>query len=134
MATEPCRSAASSTQSCPQTQSARHVDEIKQRLAKHRSTEVKVQQQLAEWSERLAEVQGHIEVTEAELDAAVKAPASGGVDPTLELPNELLMMIVVLCVRSGACSRRVLGSVCRRWEEVVDTMPLSMVPLSVYIV
>ena len=96
MATKPCLSAASSTQSYPQTQSARHVDEIKQRLAKHRSTEVKVQQQLAEWSERLVEVQGHIKVTEAELDAAVKVPASGGVDPTSELPNELLMMIVGL--------------------------------------
>ena len=56
MATEPCPSATSSTQSYPQTQSARHVDEIKRRLAKHRSTEVKVQQQLAEWTERLAEV------------------------------------------------------------------------------
>ena len=134
MATEPCLSATSSTQSYPQTQSARHVDEIKQRLATHRSTKVKVQQQLAEWSERLAEVQGHIKVAEAELDAAVEAPPSGGVDPTLELSNELLMMIVVLCVRSGACSRRVLGSVCRRWEEVVGTILSSMVPLSVYIV
>ena len=76
-------------------------------------------------------LQGHIKVTEAELDAAVKVPASGGVDPTSELPNELLMMIVVLCIRSGACSRRMLGRVCCRWKEVAGTIPSSM---SVYFV
>jgi hypothetical protein len=132
MATELCVSALGAPPSYSHTQSAHHVDEIKQRQAKHRSSEVKVEQR-AEWSERLAQVEGHIEVTEAELDAAVKAPASGGVDPTLRLPNELLMMIVVLCVRSGACSRHTAGRVCRRWEEVVGTLSSSMLPMLVYI-
>jgi hypothetical protein len=60
---------------------------------------------------------------ESELEAAVAAPASGGRDPTSWLPDELLIVILLLvpfeALWTGRCA-----AVCRRWRAVVESTPL----------
>ena len=61
--------------------------------------------------------------TRRELDAAVNAPVSGGRDPTESLPDELIVMIMLMLpfatLWSGACKR-----VCRRWERLMESAPI----------
>lgn len=58
-----------------------------------------------------------------ELDVAIAAPASGGHDPTLELPDELLIGILLVvpfaALWEGRCAQ-----VCRRWRALVESGPL----------
>jgi WD40 repeat protein len=61
--------------------------------------------------------------TRRELDAAVNAPVSGGCDPTESLPDELILMIMMMLpfatLWSGACER-----VCRRWNRLMESAPI----------
>jgi hypothetical protein len=61
--------------------------------------------------------------TRRELDAAVNAPVSGGRDPTESLPDELILMIMLMLpfatLWSGVCER-----VCRRWERLMKSGPI----------
>jgi len=62
-------------------------------------------------------------VKEGVLDALVNAPVSGGRDPTESLPDELIVMIVLMLpfatLWSGACRR-----VCRRWNRLMESAPI----------
>ena len=53
-----------------------------------------------------------------ELDALINAPVSGGRDPTLSLPDELMEMIFLMvpfeALWEGVCKR-----VCQRWRRIV---------------
>jgi WD40 repeat protein len=60
---------------------------------------------------------------ESELEAAVAAPASGGQDPTLGLPDELLVVILLLVSFEALWTGRCAG-VCRRWRAVVESGPV----------
>eukprot|EP00035_Acanthoeca_spectabilis_P029185 m.473552 g.473552 ORF g.473552 m.473552 type:complete len:307 (-) comp34522_c0_seq1:297-1217(-) len=95
---------------------AARVAEIKQRLntLEARNAEL-VESQLRIERER-AEVASAIEQATAELNAAVAAPVLGGEDPTLWLPDELLLLTLVqVALREGSwCCL----SVCRRWQRV----------------
>jgi hypothetical protein len=68
-------------------------------------------------------VRAEIKVAESELDAAVSAPVSGGRDPTESLPDELIVMIMLMLpfatLWSGACKR-----VCRRWNQLMESAPI----------
>jgi hypothetical protein len=54
-------------------------------------------------------VRAEIKAAKIELDAAVNAPVSGGRDPTKSLPDELIVMIMLMLpfatLWSGACER-----------------------------
>ena len=58
--------------------------------------------------------------TRRELKAAVNAPVSGGCDPTESLPDELIVLIMLMLpfatLWSGVCKR-----VCRRWERLMES-------------
>jgi hypothetical protein len=60
---------------------------------------------------------------ESELEAAVAAPASGEEDPTLGLPDELLIVILLLlpfeALWKGQCT-----AVCRRWRALGESGPV----------
>jgi WD40 repeat protein len=68
-------------------------------------------------------VLAEIKAAESELDAAVNAPLTGGRDPTESLPDELILMIMLMLpfatLWSGACER-----VCRRWERLMESAPI----------
>jgi WD40 repeat protein len=68
-------------------------------------------------------VRAEIKAAESELKAAVTAPVSGGRDPTESLPDELIVMIVLMLpfatLWSGACKR-----VCRRWNRLMESAPI----------
>jgi hypothetical protein len=68
-------------------------------------------------------VRAEIKAAESALDAAVNAPVSGGRDPTESLPDELILMIMLMLpfatLWSGACKR-----VCRRWERLMESTPI----------
>jgi WD40 repeat protein len=58
-----------------------------------------------------------------ELNALVKAPVSGGRDPFEWLPDELIVMIMLMLsfevLWSGACER-----VCQRWARLMESAPV----------
>jgi hypothetical protein len=68
-------------------------------------------------------VQEHIKAAKIELDAAINAPVSGGSDPTESLPDELILMIMLMLpfvtLWGGVCER-----VCRRWERLMESAPI----------
>jgi hypothetical protein len=68
-------------------------------------------------------VRAEINAAKIELEAAVNAPVSGGSDPTESLPDELIVMIMLMLpfvtLWSGACKR-----VCRRWEQLMESAPI----------
>jgi WD40 repeat protein len=68
-------------------------------------------------------VLAEIKAAKSELDAAVNAPVSGDRDPTESLPDELIVMIIMMLpfatLRSGACKR-----VCRRWNALIESAPI----------
>jgi WD40 repeat protein len=68
-------------------------------------------------------VRAELKAANVELDAAVNAPVSGGRDPTEWLPDELIVMIMLMlpfvALWSGACER-----VCRRWNQLMESAPI----------
>jgi len=62
-------------------------------------------------------------LVERELSALVNAPVSGGRDPFEWLPDELIVMIVLMLpfevLWSGVCEH-----VCERWARVVESAPV----------
>jgi hypothetical protein len=65
-------------------------------------------------------VRADIKAAQSELDAAVNAPVSGGRDPTESLPDELMVMIMMMLpfatLLSGGCER-----VCQRWKQLMES-------------
>jgi WD40 repeat protein len=65
-------------------------------------------------------VRADIKAAQSELDAAVNAPVSGGRDPTESLPDELMVMIMLMLpfatLLSGGCER-----VCQRWKQLMES-------------
>lgn len=92
------------------------VDAIKERLAELLIRESEQRRQIAESEACLATVVQEIEVAEAELEAAITAPVAGEEDPTLWLPDELVLAILLRVVYIGACA-----SVCRRWNALCQS-------------
>jgi WD40 repeat protein len=65
-------------------------------------------------------VRAEIKAAKSELEVAVNAPVSGGHDPTEWLPDELMLMIMLMLpfgtLWSGACER-----VCQRWARLMES-------------
>jgi hypothetical protein len=68
-------------------------------------------------------VEAEIAKVESELEAAVAAPASGGRDPTLGLPDELLIVILLLLPFETLWKGQYTG-VCRRWRALGESGPV----------
>jgi hypothetical protein len=114
----------------PTSPEAEHVDRAKARLATLFSHEAELDG-IVELSELAAAVvnakrdavRAEIKAAEIELDAAVNAPVSGGRDPTESLPDELIVMIMLMLpfvtLWSGMYER-----VCRRWERLMESAPI----------
>jgi hypothetical protein len=102
----------------------RHVGQLKAKLAQ---LAVRVEA-LRETEEALLSeregVEAKMAAVESELEVAVAAPVSGGRDPTSWLPDELLIVILLLvpfeALWKGQCAR-----VCRRWRAVVESEPVN---------
>jgi WD40 repeat protein len=66
---------------------------------------------------------GEVVLVERELSALVNAPVSGGRDPFEWLPDELIVMIVLMfpleVLWSGVCER-----VCQRWARLMESAPV----------
>jgi hypothetical protein len=92
-----------------------HVEQLKRKLVQL-SARVEA---LREAEEKMASeregVEAEMAKVESELEAAVAAPTSGGRDPTSWLPDELLIVILLLLpsetLWKGQCT-----AVCRRWR------------------
>eukprot|EP00035_Acanthoeca_spectabilis_P033333 m.23087 g.23087 ORF g.23087 m.23087 type:complete len:722 (-) comp5901_c0_seq1:372-2537(-) len=67
-----------------------------------------------------------IQATASEIDAAVEVrvshPVEGGVDPTLWLPDEMLLMILQMAPTAALC--RAVPLVCKRWHALMQSSPL----------
>jgi hypothetical protein len=65
-------------------------------------------------------VRAEVASAESELDVLVNAPAGRGRDPFEWLPDELLVMVLVMVplatLCSGACER-----VCQRWAKLMES-------------
>ena len=65
-------------------------------------------------------VRAKVAVVESLLNEAVNAPVSGGRDPTAELPDELMLLVLELLpfetLLSGACEH-----VCQRWARLMES-------------
>jgi WD40 repeat protein len=74
------------------------------------------------WVER-RDVHTELSLLERELDALVNAPVSGGRDPTEWLPDELIVMIMLMlsldALWGGVCQR-----VCQRWARLMESAPI----------
>jgi len=68
-------------------------------------------------------VRAEMASAESELDALINAPVSGGRDPTEWLPDELIVMVILMLpfevLWSGACER-----VCQRWARLMESAPV----------
>jgi WD40 repeat protein len=108
---------------------AERVDGIKWRLATLRTHETELGVELSELQEAVdikrvkakrKAVRAEIKAAISELDSAVNAPVSGGRDPTEWVPDELMLMIMLMLpfatLWSGACER-----VCQRWARLMES-------------
>jgi hypothetical protein len=68
-------------------------------------------------------MRAELKAAKIELDAAANASVSGGRDPTESVPDELIVMIMLMlpfaALWRGACER-----VCRRWERLMESAPI----------
>jgi WD40 repeat protein len=101
----------------------RHVEQLKEKLVQL-SARVEA---LREAEEKMASEREGVETemakVESELDAAVAAPASGGRDPTSWLPDELLIVILLLVPFETLWKGQYTG-VCRRWRALGESGPV----------
>jgi hypothetical protein len=95
------------------------LQEAEEKMASEREAAEMVAEKMASERER---VEVEMATVESELDAAVAAPASG-VDPTLGLPDELLIMVLLLVPFEALWTGRCAG-VCRRWWAVAESEPV----------
>jgi hypothetical protein len=69
-------------------------------------------------------VRAEVASTERELEALVNAPVSGGRDPFEWLPDELIVMIMLMlpfeALWGGVCER-----VCLRWARLMKSAPVT---------
>jgi hypothetical protein len=109
---------------------AEWVEGVKVRLATLFSHEAELDVELRDLQAAVERVKAkrdavrmEIRAAKSELDAAVNAPVSGGRDPTESLPDELIVMIMLMLpfatLWSGACKR-----VCRRWNQLMESAPI----------
>jgi len=112
------------------TPEAAEVDGVKARLSELRTRECELDGEL---SEALAVVErvrakrdavrAEMASAESELDALVNAPVSGGRDPFEWLPDELIVMIMLMLpfevLWSGVCER-----VCLQWARLAKSTPV----------
>jgi WD40 repeat protein len=84
---------------------------------------VKVQLAVLRKRRQSKAVRGEVVLTERELDALVNAPVSGGRDPFEWLPDELIVMIMLMLpfevLWGGVCER-----VCLRWARLIESAPV----------
>eukprot|EP00035_Acanthoeca_spectabilis_P018412 m.391085 g.391085 ORF g.391085 m.391085 type:complete len:440 (+) comp16758_c3_seq1:24-1343(+) len=92
------------------------LGEIKQRLNTLQSRHAELAESKEQIEREMADVATAIEQVEAELKATVAAPISGGDDPTLWLPDELLLLILGLV--AFVCDTCSCSLVCRRWWKL----------------
>eukprot|EP00035_Acanthoeca_spectabilis_P033516 m.24106 g.24106 ORF g.24106 m.24106 type:complete len:426 (-) comp6027_c0_seq1:128-1405(-) len=89
------------------------VHAMQARLAQLRARGLEIAARIEREQRMGAEVTAAIERAEAELAAAVAAPVASGEDPTLWLPDELLLLVLL---RVGAVQSCAL--VCTRWRRL----------------
>jgi hypothetical protein len=112
----------------PSNPDAERVEGCKARLATLFSHEAELDVELCELEGAVVNakreaVRAEIKAAKSELEKAVNAPVSGGRDPTESLPDELIVMIMLMLpfatLWSGACKR-----VCRRWAHLMGSAPI----------
>jgi hypothetical protein len=94
------------------------VEGIKGVLTKLRAREHELRETEARVQTARVGIAAEIAVAESELDDAVNAPVRKGQDPTLWLPDELLMAIL-LVVPMASLWKKQCSLVCRRWAGTV---------------
>jgi hypothetical protein len=99
----------------------RHVEQLKEKLAKLAARVEALREAEAKMASEREGVEAEVAEVESELEAAVAAPAGGGRDPTLGLPDELLIAILLLVPfkAHGRCA-----GVCRRWRALEESGPV----------
>jgi WD40 repeat protein len=99
------------------------VDGVKGRLSELRTREGELQSTIDRLVAERDAVRAEVASAERELDAVVNAPVSRGRDPFEWLPDELLVMVLVMLplatLWSGACER-----VCQRWARLMESSPV----------
>lgn len=97
------------------TAEAHRVDEAKGQITLLSARNACLSSKIARYQKELQGVREALELAQHELETAVQAVVAGGVDPTLWLPDELLIRIVVGVMVGGRC-----GCVCQRWHRLCD--------------
>jgi WD40 repeat protein len=100
-----------------------HVDQLKEKLVQLAAKVEALREAEEKMASERERVEREIAKVESELEAAVAAPASGGRDPTLGLPDELLILILLLVPFETLWTGRCAG-VCRRWRAVAESGPV----------
>lgn len=97
------------------------LSEAGQRITPDQTALLNLNGSLNQAKSTLQTVSAEMKEVEAELQVAVKQPVSDGCDPTLWLPDELIIMILVRApftkLWSGTCCR-----VCRRWHRLAKSV------------
>jgi WD40 repeat protein len=100
-----------------------HIEQLKEQLVRLAARV----EALREAEEKMASEREGVETemakVESELEAAVAAPASGGQDPTSWLPDELLILILLLLPFETLWRGQYTG-VCRRWRTLGESGPV----------
>jgi hypothetical protein len=99
------------------------VDGVKGRLSELRTREGELQSTIDRLVAERDAVRAEVASAESELDALVNASVSRGRDPFEWLPDELLVMVLVMLpfatLCSGACER-----VCECWARLMESSPV----------
>jgi hypothetical protein len=94
-----------------------HVDQFKRTLVQLSAKVEALREAEEEMASEREGVEAEMAKVESELEAAVAAPASGGRDPTSWLPDELLIVILLLLPFETLWKGQYAG-VCRRWRAL----------------
>ena len=109
---------ASDTPPLGYTREAEQVDGVKARLAQLCTRDGELTAVIEKVTAEREAVRAEMASVKDELDTLVNAPVSGGRDPTLSLPDELMVMIFLNVpfevLWDGVCER-----VCQRWRRIV---------------
>jgi WD40 repeat protein len=99
------------------------VDGVKGRLSELRTREGELQSTIDRLVAERDAVRAEVASVESKLDTLVNVPVSRGRDPFEWLPDELLVMVLVMLsgatLCSGACER-----VCQRWARLMESSPV----------
>jgi hypothetical protein len=101
----------------------RHVDQLKRKLFQLTARVETLREAEEKMASEREGVEAEVAAVESELEEAVAAPASGGQDPTSWLPDELLIVVLLLVPFEALWTGRCAG-VCRRWRAVVESEPV----------